>query len=342
MGGRALKNTTTRRYEKEEFVNLSERLLEHLRKDFHKAVVPLYYRNKETFGDIDILVSLGFNDAEFDMRGYIETNFKPNEIFHNGTCWSFDFEEIQIDIITCNPEHFDSNFMYLSYNDLGNFIGRIAHGFGLKYGQEGLWYEHTFKNKNIGKVLVSKDYSKIFSFLGLSFERWEKGFDNLEDIFTYIAESPYFNWEMFQMDQLNKINRDRNKKRASYTSFLEWMEENVADDNHAYKFAEDKTSYFIKIDDSFPEANIVTEVRRLEYLECKKLYIQSKFNGGDVMRRYGFEGKELGDKLNNFKSYIIYKYDCNYEEYIINTDTFDIYLDFEKYLKNELEAREIN
>lgn len=337
MGGRALKNTFTRRYERAEFQELSKELVDTLNKVFRRVTIPLYYKNKETFGDIDILVSTDISTAykdNFDMRKFIDLTFKPNEIFHNGTCWSFDYKEIQVDIITCEPEHFDSNAMYLSYNDLGNFIGRLAHGFGLKYGQEGLWLEHQFKGKNIGTISVSKDYPKIFEFLGLSFERYEQGFNELEEIFEFIAESPYFNWKKYQMEELNKINRDRNKKRASYTSFLTWIAENVADENHEYKFEKDSTAYFIKIDDYFPEANLITEVRRLEYLECRKLYVQSKFNGGDVMRRYGFEGKKLGDVLTGFNRYISNEY-ASYNDYIIHTDTSDIYKDFEDYLKKE-------
>jgi hypothetical protein len=334
MGGRALKNTTTRRYERIEFEEISKELIDTLSKKFKKVTMPLFYKNKETFGDADILVSMEGYDKDFDIRDYITTVFEPNEIFHNGTCWSFDYKELQVDIITCEPEHFDSNAMYLSYNDLGNFIGRLAHGLGLKYGQEGLWYEHTFKGKNIGTIQVSKDYPKIFNFLGLSYERYQQGFNELEEIFTFIAESKYFNWKMFQMDQLNKINRDRNKKRASYVTFLEWMDINVADENHEYKFADDKTSYFIMINDEFPEADIITQVRRLEYLECRKLYVQSKFNGGDVMRRYGFEGKKLGDVLTGFKDFISSEY-SSYNDYIIHNDTFDIYKDFEDYISKQ-------
>lgn len=333
MGGRALKNTTTRRYLRAEFEEISQELINILKNKFDRVTMPLFYKNKESFGDADILVTA----KEFpQMREYIEQTFAPNEIFHNGNCWSFDYKELQVDIITCAPEHFDSNAMYLSYNDLGNFIGRLAHGFGLKYGQEGLWYEHYFKGKNIGVVPVSKDYPKIFKFLGLSYERYEQGFDELEDIFTFIAESPYFNWKKFQMEELNKINRDRNKKRASYMTFLEWMAENVADENHEFKFAEDKTSYFIMINDFFPEANIITEVRRLEYLECRKLYVQSKFNGGDVMRRYGFEGKKLGEVLEGFRNHVTHHYE-SYNDFIIHTDTFEIYKEFEDYL-HELEV----
>jgi len=306
-------------------------LLDILKKSFKRVTMPLFYSNKESFGDADILVSTeGFN---LPMREYIVETFNPNEIFHNGNCWSFDYKELQVDVITVSAEDFDSNEMYLSYNDLGNFIGRIAQGFGLKYGQEGLWYEHYFKGMNIGRIQISKNYRDIYKFLGLSYERWEQGFEELEDIFEYIATSPYFNWDSFQLSRLNKVNRERNFKRKSYMSFLEWIDKNVADDDHLYEFKKitytDKSAYLDMIDESFPDANLSMEIRRLEYLECKKLYIKSKFNGGDVMRKYNITGKELGDALTGFKNSFG---DGVYEEFIIRNEPDTIYHKFELYL----------
>ena len=340
MGGLALKNTVTRRYEREEFDVVSKELIDILKKDFKRVAMPLFYSNKKSFGDADLIVSM--EDFNINMRDYITDVFSPNEIFHNGNCWSFDYKELQVDIVTVAPEDFDSMEMYLSYNDLGNFIGRIAQGFGLKYGQEGLWYEHYFKGMNIGKITVSKDYRKIFAFLGLSYERWERGFAELEDIFEYIATSPYFNWEMFQLHKLNKINRERNLKRKSYMSFLEWMSKNVADDNHKYMFKDmpmdDKSGYLDLIVEVFPDANIMTEIRRLEYEECKKLYIKSKFNGGDVMRKYGFEGKLLGTVMTGFKDYIDRLYG-DYDLYMLENKTKRIYETFDYYLKLDDEGK---
>jgi len=336
MGGLALKKAHTRRYERAEFDIISKELIDTLRKDFKRVAMPLFYSNKKSFGDADLIVSMEGFDR--NVRDYIVETFNPIEIFHNGNCYSFDYKELQIDLITLAQEHFDSNEMYLSYNDLGNFIGRIAQGFGLKYGQEGLWYEHYYKGMNIGRIPISKNYKEIFKFLGLSYERWEAGFDELEDIFVYIATSPYFNWEMFQLDKLNKINRDRNLKRKSYMSFLEWMDHNVADDDHKYIFKDtyldNKDAYIDVIDEHFPEARVMTEIRRLEYEECKKLYIKAKFNGGDVMRKYDLKGKELGDAMSGFKKTIdsIFK-DETYDDYIINHSIEDIYKDFELYLK---------
>lgn len=331
MGGLALKNTFTRRYDRAEFDTISVELITMLEKDFKRVAMPLFYKNKPSFGDADILVSM--EDCTYNMRDYILDTFSPNEIFHNGNCWSFDYKELQIDLITVAPEHFDSNYNYLSYNDLGNYIGKIAHGFGFKYGQEGLVYDHYFKGSNIGRVIVSKDYDKIYEFLGLDYNRWKEGFDELEDIFKFISKSKYFNWEYLQLENNNRINRERDAKRKSYMSFLEFIEDNCKDSEHQYQYDKDKSVYVDKAAEFFPESNLITEIRRMEYEECKALYIKSKFNGGEVMRRFGLKGKELGDALNGFKKMMNFLIpNESYEHYIINTPSEDIYEDFKEYL----------
>lgn len=334
MGGNALKNLKqpTRRCSREEFDSISNKLIGVLSTSFKNVGIPRFYNNKQSFGDIDIIIS---NDNfEGDLRGYIMENFQPEEIFHNGACWSFDYDGIQIDLITTNEKDYASTLHYMSDNDLGNYIGKIAHGFGFKYGQEGLVYDHYFKGSNIGRVLVSKDYPKIYEFLGLSYDRWKEGFDELEDIFKFIVDSKYFNYEYLQLENNNRINRERDVKRKSYMSFLEYIDKNVRDDDHRYHYNKDKTFYVSSANEFFPEANLELEIRRMEYEHCKNLYIKAKFNGGDVMRKYGLDGKVLGDAMTGFKKAIgsIFK-DETYEEYIINNPVEQIYSDFETWIK---------
>lgn len=331
MGGLALKNTFTRRYEREEFEQLSKELMATLKDTFKRVEMPLFYKNKQSFGDADIILSMeGFNG---NMRTYIEDTFSPNEIFHNGNCWSFDYKELQIDLITVAGEDFDSNYNYLSYNDLGNYIGKIAHGFGLKYGQQGLTYDHYFKGIKIGRILISKDYDKIYEFLGLSYDRWREGFDELEDIFSFISESKYFNWEYLQLENNNRVNRERDAKRKSYMSFLEYIDKNCKDDNHRYPYDKDKSVYLKQVADFFPEANIELEIRRMEYEYCKNLYIKSKFNGGELMRRFGLQGKEISEAIGSFKKAIesIPLMDDSFEDYVLETPMEDIYTDFKAF-----------
>jgi hypothetical protein len=337
MGGNALKKVETRRCNRNEFDDLVKELFSILKPKFKAIEVPRFYRSKQSFGDIDIIVSMeGFTG---NLRDFITNEFSPNEIFHNGSCWSFDYKGVQIDLITTSKEHFQSTLNYMSDNDLGNLIGRIAHGFGLKYGQEGLWLEHQFRGQNIGSILLSKDLKTILEFLDLSYERYVEGFDTLEEIFEFISKSRFFNWEMFQLHELNKINRDRNKKRASYMLFLEWIDKQRFDAgrNWNYQFEKDKSKYLDWIEASFPEADLEIEIRRLEYETCKELYMKAKFNGKMVMD-FGFTGKDIGILMNGFKDYLN---DLDgYERTILEEDKGFILSKFEDYLNtlnNELE-----
>jgi hypothetical protein len=331
MGGLALKNTYTRRYSREEFDIVSKELVEKLNNYFQKVAIPLFYRNKESFGDIDIIISMDNSGVHTNMDTFINAVFAPNEIFHNGNCWSFDYKEIQVDLITCSEEDFESNYHYLAYNDLGNMMGRIAQKLGLKYGQEGFWYNHYYKDQKIGKIMVSKNFPKIFEFLGFDYNRWLEGFDTLEDIFDYVATSPYFDCNMFALEHLNKINRERNAKRKSYMSFLDYISENYGD--REFQF-EEKSVYVSKANRVFPDARITENMRRLEYIEAKKLYIKSKFGGAEVMRRYGVKGKELGDLLKGFQNRINIRYDIGYDDFILETPTEEIHKAFEDYYKS--------
>lgn len=330
MGGHALKNTYTRRYSKQEFETVSQELIDILLKTFKRAEIPMYFSSKESFGDIDIIVSMEGNPVA-NLNEYINETFKPNEIFHNGNAYSFDYKEVQVDFITCSAEDFDSNRHYLAYNDLGNFIGRITQKLGLKYGQEGLWYNHYFKDQKLGKVMISKDYPKIFEFLGFDYERWLEGFETLEDVFEYVIANEHFDAEMFELQHLNKINRERNAKRKPYMSFLDYIHENHSD--RTYEFPDKKVS-IDKANRFFPDARMTERMRELEYLHCKKLYIKSKFSGGVVMSRYGLQGKELGRALNGFKEWIGKR--CDYDEFLLETSTDKIYEQFEKYYREEL------
>lgn len=326
MGGKALKTIDVRRCSKEEFMSLSSELVTILKKTFKEVTIPVYYKNKPDFGDIDIIISS--SNITLNMRDFIQDTFSPHEIFHNGSCWSFDYKDIQIDLILAPDEHFATTLMYMGNSDLGNLVGRLAHSIGLKYGQEGLWMEHEFKGKNIGKVHVSSDYPKIYEFLGLDYSMWVKGFDELQDIFEFITKSKYFGTEMFQMENLNKINRDRNKKRKSYVAFLEYIA------TLPEKEGDGVGLNLAQINNVFPEANIEMRIRELEYEECKKLYVQSKFSGGEVKRRFGLEGKELGDAMTNFKTHVETFY--GFDKYILEEDSEYIYNEFKYFMEQPL------
>tara|TARA_R110000772_G_scaffold17946_3_gene50001 strand:+ start:147461 stop:148489 length:1029 start_codon:yes stop_codon:yes gene_type:complete len=332
MGGRALKNTYTRRYQKDEFNKVKDEIFDIMSSTFIKYSIPRYFASKESFGDIDIIVSLeGF---EGDMRTYIESTFNPNEIFHNGNAYSFDYKEIQVDFITCEPEYYISNYHYLAFNDLGNLTGRLSHKIGLKYGQEGLWYNHYYNGQNVAKIIISTDYSAIFDFLDLDYTKWIEGFDTLDEIFKFVTTSKYFNPVDYRLENLNKINRERNMKRASYMSFLEYVDGIGVNPNYDEKFNKDTKEYILGIvSDWFPNADIFEQIDDIEFIIDRKKESKDKFNGGMVIKKYGLEGKELGIAMRKFRNYIE-EFELepdidDYDEWIISRDRIEIYDLFE-------------
>jgi len=211
--------------------------------------------------------------------------------------------------------------------------------YSLKYGQQGLfiriWSGKNYSTKN--DVIVSKDYPKIFGFLGLDYEKWVEGFDTLEDIFRYVMTSSLFNPEMFQLKELNKINRERNLKRASYMSFLEFIKNKGAHPDYNKNVASlAKKEVINVIRGNFPEANIDLHLAEINYKHARKNLIKQKFNGGILMEKYGLKGKDIGESLKGFKEYIQWVHEFefdDYDNYIIKTDVDLIHDDFKKFQK---------
>jgi hypothetical protein len=328
MGGRALKSVETKRISRLEFDKISKEIMDVLKLTFNKFGIPFFYKKKESFGDVDIIISKeGFNG---NIREYIENTFNPNEIFHNGNAYSFDYDAVQIDLIFTPDKDFESTLNYMGGNDLGNFIGRLAQSIGFKYGQEGLFYNHYSDQNTKNKIIVSKDYPEIFKFLGLDYDKWVEGFDTLEEIFEYAMSSSLFNPEMFQLSELNKVNRERNLKRASYMSFLDYIKDKSAHpDYDKVSVASAKENVIEVISVVFPEANIDLHLAEINYEHAKKVLANVKFNGNIVKEKYGLEKEELGQSIKLFKDYVDVNFRIPFRDFIVKTNQHYILLTFE-------------
>jgi hypothetical protein len=127
MGGKALKNTFTRRYEKEEYHQLCEELLPKIAEIFDTEVSLVEsFKHKETFGDMDVLV-LGRRDNNEIKKILIEAfNPPPGEIHCNGHVISFEHKELQIDLIFTKESQWESSKLFFKFGDLGNLIGKMV------------------------------------------------------------------------------------------------------------------------------------------------------------------------------------------------------------------------
>jgi hypothetical protein len=325
MGGAALSHLGVRRYNSDEFYQLAKELVPLVKEAFNTEVeLTKSYKNKPDFGDMDLLV---LNTGNLGMiEEVIRKNFCPRDIHHNGNCYSFDYKDLQIDLIITPLSNWETSKVFFSYNDLGNLMGKIYHKFGLKYGYDGVKYIHRIDDKKLGDFVVTKDMKKAWEFIGCSWDRYEKGFDEMEDIFNYIIESPYFDYKSFHMENLNAINRKRNKRRKVYQLFLKYIETNNITKSNVW--AKDKSEYWNQIGNFFPESNFIENVKDFQEKERVKRELHFKFNGKLIMDRFSeLRGEILGKAIKNFKS----RFE-DFDQYVTDNTPESIMEDFRKSL----------
>ena len=154
MGGHAMKNYGVERLTKEQYDEVLSALTITLP---YKTVAIPSYRAKDSFGDCDLLTTA--TDEAFEKS--LSKDFMLLGKKKNGSVTSYalkysNFPPFQFDLIKAKEDSFKFHYNYLSYNDLGNLIGRIAAAFGFKFAHDGLyilaWYSHKGEERSVGRV----------------------------------------------------------------------------------------------------------------------------------------------------------------------------------------------
>ena len=331
MGGNALKIAKTRRYKASEFKELEREIISILGKHAINSQPLLAYREKLDYGDMDILIMSEDMNEHGDPKDFITREFSPTEIYKNSNVYSFDYKELQIDFILTPRENWKTSFNFFAWNDLGNFIGKIAHKFNLKYGFKGLEFQYRSEDDSriLGQICLSKDPKQILPFLGFSYERWLEGFDSMEDIFEYIIGSKYFSIEPFRFKNLSALHKKRNLRRKMYHEFLSYYDEKTKTTFiHQHQFNKDKDSYHDMIENEFP--GFKKQLSDFKKKDEERKRISELFNGNIIIGRYGITGKYLGLMMGSFKARF-----TDFDQYILNTEPSKIYQDFEDHM-NEM------
>lgn len=336
MGGQALKVAKTRRYNVVEYFFIREDVQDLLASKGLQSLVPKSYRGKPSFGDLDVLL---LNDIDtlkyYNVRDLIVELFNPTEIYQNSHIYSFDYKEFQIDIILVNPENWYTSNVYFSYNDLGNFMGRIAYQMGFRYGDYGLKlvYRHEDGGRKFERI-ISRNPIKIFEFLGFEWNKYEKGFNTVEDIFDFVIESKYFNTDIFQYEQLDHQNRTRNKKRKNYAAFLEYI---IGLEKHYTYASKDE---YVELAEKFFSIDLRSQINNWKNIVDEQKRASAKFNGNIVMEHFPLQGKQLGECMERFRNYVdslseSVDKEIHYHQWILNNDESQILATFANI--NELE-----
>lgn len=329
MGGNALKNTYTERKSTKDYNEIYERLIPILKEVLDTEIhLVKSYHTKESHGDMDLLIKITneFHNRNINIKEVIEDTLSPNETYNNGGVLSFDFEEFQIDLIPVKESNWEVSICFFDYDPTGNLMGKIAHKFGMKYGFNGLVYPFRNFNGKLSKdITLSKDNHEIFKFLGYDYDRYLKGFETVEEVFEFIIESKYFDHRNFLMENLNHIDRKRNKKRKSYQEFLKYIDDNNID--KSFDFKRDKSEYIDFIDENFPKIKIKEKIKNFEKIDSENQELNSKFNGRIIMVCFpDLRDKALGDAINGFRD----SFD-DFRTYGLDHTSDEIMEDFMKY-----------
>jgi hypothetical protein len=263
--------------------------------------IPRYYADKPDFGDLDALVSTA---AVAELGGFdrfverLQEELGVDQTKQTGHVYSTVFRDFQVDYFMRPPERLEASYNYLSFNDIGNLIGKIYRRLGFKYGDDGLSYVFRRADQESYKreLLVSRDWPRILELIGLDVAAWEAGFSSLEDMFTWVVASPYFSVAPYE--RLSKSTERRANARRTIARFLDWLERSAI--TQRYTYAEERDAYVGWAAAAFPEAGLEAALARERALEAEDASLREKYSGGLVRAWTGLEGKELGGFLRDF------------------------------------------
>lgn len=349
MGGNALKQFDAKRLDQAEYEVIASKLETVLNGIMSglgidgKAVIVRAYRTKPSFGDVDVVVPKELRSyiSDNNMSMLLAYNFQNKlpsvPYIPNGPVTSFGLPletgVFQADFIYTSKEYFDFAVEYYSWNDLGNLIGRIAHKLGLRFGHDGLSMPLRDGDNLFDTIYLTRDFKTAIRFLGYSVKWYEHGFDTMVDIFKFTVDTHMFNSAIYDLDNRNHTARVRDKKRPTYTAFLEWLKVHPEVDKQ-FNFPKDKTVWHPYIWETFPAAKL-EYIDALARLERKKL-VKSKFNGEIIRDLTGLEGKELGGFITEFKnSFYMPENEEAFDWFIINADQGEINQMILKAFRNE-------
>jgi hypothetical protein len=256
------------------------------------SLIP-YYKNKDSFGDLDILVD--FTDvcnrlAGIRVHEVFERLFNTENYYKNGNVHSIKYLDSQVDFINVPKDKFAINQFYFSYNDLNNLVGKLARRLNCKLGNNGLYYKHYTKDKS-KKVewFLSDNPRDIYTFLGLDYDKYLEGFNNLVDIFEFVFSSKLIYPESFRV--LSHKDRVRDTKRTTYKEFLKYLD--LREPASIECIPRLPTNIPQYVDDYF-HSSIEQKISVFEENQYRNRLLKDTFNGKLVSNITGLTDKELG------------------------------------------------
>lgn len=281
MGGNIFPKTK-RIESKEDYKNLFKIQKELLKDVCEGMVIPSQLTSKTSFGDLDILAPSKYLEAT-------EAFLKLHEYAYSlsGNNLSYLFEDIQIDLIFVEELNLSFSQSFYSFSAQSRILSSAFNDSDFTFKPEGLYYRYYRKDLNLKKLIrVPYRHTKILEVLKLDSRKFLEGFETEKDVFEFICESPFLNFE-----RLEKIFKDNSN------GFLSDFSKYITENPSLKETPPEDLNFFV------PSQYCIFYKEYFDLQDfCKsQLDFKSKFNGPLVSKLTGLEGKALGKFILRFK-----------------------------------------
>ena len=281
-------------------------------------VQPKSFPTKIDFGDLDLLGNFeNLNPSEIQPKigavGFVK----------NGpvTSYAMPFGEtlFQVDLIHVLPHKLDFASRYMAWGGAGNFLGKIAYYYGMKFAEDGLYA--AYKTNGVRHYLpVTRKFEEALEVLGYDYNRFEKGFSFEEDFLQFVQEGKLFKREAFCLDNFRHKDRVRERKRPAFKGIVSGQDREQKEVVRKDKYLSEAA--FKELSFRFPLLKESCELLHHHLREQEQF--GRKWNGNLVSNITGLEKKELGDFMKGFASR--FKTADNFREWVQKTSDWNIRL----------------
>ncbi|KAI4157110.1 MAG: hypothetical protein L6R39_000773 [Caloplaca ligustica] len=209
--------------------SLLDRYLHQLSEIFERVAAPIEAPEKNSFGDIDVIVS-GPKTTPFHLD-QLATAVTAKRTIVKPPIYSFavpypDLEgsSVQLDVQLCKPEDFDWEVFHKGHGDMWNILGPSIRSFGLTANDRGLHLrvpEIERGNKKRSLVLLTADPDTVLDFLRLDKKAYAERFNTVDDMFEFACSTRFFRPEVYVRDGLKANDRKRMAQRDLYRRFVD-------------------------------------------------------------------------------------------------------------------------
>ncbi|KAI9767007.1 MAG: hypothetical protein M1840_005966 [Geoglossum simile] len=218
------------------YTRLREKYLELLSSKFyHLAVTPIESPEKDSYGDIDILVEgprfpFTVQDLSYALhaRRYNYDAADPTTNFAVPDTGEEEEEEAaivyrQLDVHVCRPGMLDWEVFTKSHGDMWNILGSMGRFYGLTVNSTGCHVripqiEPVDRKRSL--LFLTRDPAQTLLLFGLDPHKYNQGFGTLDEMFAYIASTRFFRHAAFENTEERRRDRQRMAQRPV---FIRWV-----------------------------------------------------------------------------------------------------------------------